>query len=117
MPKLSSPSVAIIGAGLGGIAAAVHLKRAGVTNFTVFEKSAGPGGTWWDNTYPGAECDVEIAFYSFSFMPYDWPRSHASQPELLAYVHAVIERFELGPHLQFNTAIASAVWDDHAHRY
>jgi len=112
-----TPTVAIIGAGLGGIAAAVHFKRIGVTSFTIFEQSAGPGGTWWDNTYPGAECDVEIAFYSYSFMAHDWPRSHASQPEILAYVKAVIDRFELQPHLQYNTAITSAVWDDQSHHY
>lgn len=112
-----APSIAIIGAGLGGIAAAVNLKRIGVTSFTIFEQSAGPGGTWWDNTYPGAECDVEIALYSFSFMAHEWARSHASQPEILAYVKAVIDRFGLHSHLRFNTAIASAVWDDEAHHY
>jgi cation diffusion facilitator CzcD-associated flavoprotein CzcO len=62
--KNDSLSVAIIGAGLGGIAAAVNLKRAGISSFTIFEQSAGPGGTWWDNTYPGAECDIPIAFYA-----------------------------------------------------
>jgi cation diffusion facilitator CzcD-associated flavoprotein CzcO len=117
MPKISSQSIAIIGAGLGGIAAAVRLKRAGITTFTIFEKSAGPGGTWWDNSYPGAECDIEIAFYAYSFMPHDWPRTHASQPEIQAYIQAVINRFDLTPHLRFNTAIASAVWDDQRHFY
>jgi cation diffusion facilitator CzcD-associated flavoprotein CzcO len=117
MPKISSPTIAIIGAGLGGIAAAVRLKRAGITSFTIFEKSAGPGGTWWDNTYPGAECDIEIAFYAYSFMPHDWPRTHASQPEIQAYIQAVIERFDLTPHLRFDTGIASAVWDDQHHFY
>jgi cation diffusion facilitator CzcD-associated flavoprotein CzcO len=115
MTKLSSPSVAIIGAGLGGIAAAVHLKRAGISNFTIFEKSAGPGGTWWDNTYPGAECDIEIAFYSYSFMPHDWPRTHASQPEIQAYIQRVIDHFGLGSHIRYNTAITAAVWDDQRH--
>jgi cation diffusion facilitator CzcD-associated flavoprotein CzcO len=113
----SRPTVAIIGAGLGGIATAVHLKRAGISSFTIFEQSAGPGGTWWDNTYPGAECDIEIALYSYSFMKRDWPRTHASQPEIQAYVQSVIDRFELAPHLRFNTGIASAVWDDQRHFY
>ena len=117
MMKTSSPSIAIIGAGLGGIATAVHLKRIGIDSFTIFEKSAGPGGTWWDNTYPGAECDIEIAFYSYSFMPYDWPRTHASQPEIQAYIQRVIEHFDLGPHLRFNTPITAAVWDDQRHYY
>jgi cation diffusion facilitator CzcD-associated flavoprotein CzcO len=52
------PRVAIVGAGLGGIALGVKLKQAGVESFTIFESSAGPGGTWWENTFPGAGCDV-----------------------------------------------------------
>ncbi len=117
MKSADRPAVAIIGAGLGGIAAAVNLKRAGITSFTIFEQSAGPGGTWWDNTYPGAECDIEIAFYAYSFMPHDWPGTHASQPEIQAYVRAVIDRFELATHVRYNTGIASAVWDDQRHFY
>ncbi len=114
---VASPEIAIIGAGLGGIAAAVNLKRAGISSFTIFEQSAGPGGTWWDNTYPGAECDIEIVFYAYSFMPWDWPRTHASQPEIQRYIEAVIDRYELRPHLRFNTRISDAVWDDRQHRY
>ncbi len=108
--------VAIIGAGLGGIAAAVHLKRDGVP-FTVFEQSAGPGGTWWDNTYPGCECDVPIVFYAYSFRAHPWTRTHASQREIQSYVQAVIEAYDLGPHLRFNTRVVEAVWDDQNHIY
>ncbi len=113
----TTPRIAIIGAGLGGIAAAVNLKRAGITSFTIFEQSAGPGGTWWDNTYPGAECDIDIVFYSYSFQPHDWTRTHASQRELQAYIQAVIKRFELAPHMHYNTRIVEAVWDDQQHAY
>jgi cation diffusion facilitator CzcD-associated flavoprotein CzcO len=112
-----APRVAVIGAGIGGIAAGVQLKRAGITHFTMFEQSAGPGGTWWDNTYPGAECDIAIVFYSYSFMRHDWPRTHASQAEILTYLQAVIERFGLAPHLRFNTRVTSLVWDDQRHHY
>lgn len=111
------PSVAIIGAGLGGIAAGVNLKRAGITSFTIFEQSAGPGGTWWDNTYPGAECDIEIVAYQFSFRPHDWKRTHASAAEIQAYVQLVIDEFGLGPHMRYNTRVDAAVWDDQQHFY
>jgi cation diffusion facilitator CzcD-associated flavoprotein CzcO len=113
----ATPQIAIIGAGLGGIAAAVNLKRAGIESFTIFEQSAGPGGTWWDNTYPGAECDIDILFYSYSFHPHDWTRTHASQREIQAYVQTVIDRFELAPRMHYNTRVASAVWDDQQHAY
>ena len=115
--KRPAPSVAIIGAGFGGIAAAVRLKQAGFDDLTLFEQSPGPGGTWWDNRYPGAECDVEIAFYQFSFMPKDWPRTHASAPEIQAYVESVIDRFHLGDRIRYSTAVTSVVWDDVEHRY
>ncbi len=63
------PRIAIIGGGLGGVAAGVKLRGAGFENFTIFEKSSGPGGTWWDNRYPGAEVDVSSHLYSYSFTP------------------------------------------------
>jgi cation diffusion facilitator CzcD-associated flavoprotein CzcO len=110
-------SVAIVGAGLGGIAAAVHAKRAGVTSLTVFEQSAGPGGTWWDNTYPGIECDIEIVYYAYSFAPRDWKRTHASGPEIQAYVQSVIDEHGLGPHIRYGTRVESVVWSDVEHHY
>jgi len=112
-----APNIAIIGAGLGGIAAAVNLTRAGITSFTIFEQSAGPGGTWWDNTYPGAECDIDILFYSYSFQPHDWKRTHASQREIQAYVQTVIDRFELTSRIRYGTRIVDAVWDDRKQGY
>ena len=60
-----TPRVAIIGAGFGGIGAGVKLKRAGIDTFTIYESSLGVGGTWWDNTYPGAEVDVNSNLYSY----------------------------------------------------
>ena len=62
-----TPRVVIVGAGFGGIAAGVKLKQAGIHTFTIYESSPGIGGTWWDNTYPGAEVDVGSHLYSFSF--------------------------------------------------
>ncbi len=64
--------IAIIGAGFGGIAAAVKLKEVGLSDFVIYEKSAGIGGTWWDNRYPGAATDAASHIYSYSFARHDW---------------------------------------------
>src|ERR1019366_6756620 len=108
----TSPSVTIIGAGFGGIAAAVKLKRAGIETFTIFEKSAGVGGTWWDNVYPGAEVDVGSHLYSYSFPRRDWTRTHARQAELRQYLEDVVDAFDLRPHIRLETAVARAEWDE-----
>ena len=108
--RSTPPTVAIIGAGLGGIGTAVKLTQAGITSFTVFEKSEGPGGTWWDNRYPGAECDVPSHLYSFSFKLHDWSRTHAGQGEIQCYVEEVIDEFGLRPHLRLRTAVTRVVW-------
>ncbi len=63
------PSVCIIGAGPGGIAAGIMLLQKGLTRFTIFDKASGPGGTWYHNRYPGAACDVQSRLYSYSFKP------------------------------------------------
>ncbi|MGY1814665.1 flavin-containing monooxygenase [Blastococcus sp. SYSU D00820] len=104
--------VAVVGAGLGGIAAAVKLHQAGFSDVTVFEQSAGPGGTWWDNTYPGAAVDVPSNVYSFSFMPYDWSRSYGRQPELQQYCEDTIDHFGLRDRFRFSTRVERAVWDE-----
>jgi phytoene dehydrogenase-like protein len=109
--------VAIVGAGLGGVAAAVKLKRAGIDTFTVFEKASGPGGVWWQNTYPGCEVDVPSHAYSYSFMPYDWSGTHAKQPELRQYIADVIERFGIGASFRFDTPVESAIWNDSTNTY
>lgn len=107
-----SPSVAVIGGGFGGIAAAVNLRRRGITDFVVFERSEGPGGTWWDNRYPGAETDAPAHLYCFSFAPYDWTRTHVRRPELQAYVDHLMERFALTPHFRFGRTVAGVTWDE-----
>jgi cation diffusion facilitator CzcD-associated flavoprotein CzcO len=112
MPTRTKPRVAVIGAGLGGVAMAVRLKKAGLTEFTVFEASGGPGGVWWANTYPGCEVDVESAAYSYSFMRHDWSRTHAGQAEVQRYVESVLDAFGIRDHFRFNTAVTSATWDE-----
>ena len=111
------PTVAVLGAGAGGIAMGVALKRAGF-DFTIYEKNDGVGGTWRDNTYPGAACDVPSHLYSFSFAPNPkWSRTYATQPEILAYLEDCTDRFGLRPHIRTGVAITAARWDDDAQHW
>ena len=105
------PTVAVLGAGAGGIAMGIRLKRAGY-DFTIYEKSDGVGGTWRDNTYPGAACDVPSHLYSYSFElnPW-WSRTYASQPEILAYLERCTDQYGVRPHVRTGTAITEARWD------
>jgi len=109
--------VAIIGAGFGGLAAAVKLRQRTTAEFTIFEQAAGVGGTWWANRYPGCEVDVHSHAYSFSFLKYEWKRTHATQPELLAYAEHVVDRFGLRRQLRLNTRVTGLAWDDATRTY
>jgi cyclohexanone monooxygenase len=111
------PTVAIIGAGAGGIAMGIKLKRAGY-DFTIYEKSDGVGGTWRDNGYPGAACDVPSHLYSFSFElnPW-WSRTYATQPEILAYLERCTDQYGVRPHLRTGVAITEARWSDAAQHW
>jgi len=107
------PTVAIVGGGLSGLATAIQLARSGVRSFTIIEQSDGVGGTWRDNVYPGAACDVPSHLYSFSFAPKtDWSRRFAEQPEILTYADDLVDRYHLGPHLRLATTVASARYDE-----
>jgi len=110
-----TPTVAIIGTGFAGLGMAIQLKRAGLDTFTVFESAPSLGGTWRDNTYPGAACDVPSLLYSFSFEPNPrWSRQYAPQAEILAYLQHCAEKYGLGPHLRFNTRVVGARFDEAA---
>ena len=110
-----TPRVVVVGAGFGGIAAGVKMKQAGIHTFTIYESSLGIGGTWWDNTYPGAEVDVGSHLYCFSFKPNDWTRTHAKQPELQKYLEETVDEFGLRPHLRLGVTVESCTWDDDRH--
>jgi cation diffusion facilitator CzcD-associated flavoprotein CzcO len=109
--------VAIIGAGAGGLAMGVGLRRLGVGEFTIFEQQSGIGGTWWDNVYPGAEVDTPQPLYSFSFASFDFSRTHIKQAELQMYLETTAARFGLTSHIRFNTAVTRAVWDESTHTW
>ncbi|MBL3556960.1 MULTISPECIES: flavin-containing monooxygenase [Marinobacter] len=108
-----TPSIIIIGTGFGGLCMAIQLKKAGINRFTMLEKAPGVGGTWRDNTYPGAACDVQSHFYSFSFEPkHDWSRKFGLQPEILGYMQHCVEKYELAEHIRFNKEVARAAFDE-----
>lgn len=104
-------SVIVIGCGESGVLAGVRLKQAGI-NFTIVEKNAGPGGTWWENSYPGARVDVANHFYCYSFEPSNhWDHFFAEQHELRQYFRDVVDRHDLEPNIRWNTEVVSAAWD------
>jgi cation diffusion facilitator CzcD-associated flavoprotein CzcO len=105
----------IVGAGMSGLLAGIRLKKAGIDDFVILERSDSVGGTWYDNQYPGASCDVPSHLYSYSFAPNpNWTRAFARQPEILAYFRDIAERFGLNPHIRFNTEVEGAVFDETA---
>ena len=104
--------VVVIGCGESGLLAGIRLKEAGIP-FTIIEKNEGVGGTWWENSYPGARVDVGNHFYCYSFEPSDaWTEYFAQQPELQAYFHSVMLKHEIEPHVLFATEVLGAEWDD-----
>jgi cation diffusion facilitator CzcD-associated flavoprotein CzcO/acetyl esterase/lipase len=105
----------IIGAGFGGIGMAIALKKAGLDNFVLLERSQDVGGVWRDNIYPGAACDVPSHLYSFSFEPNpEWSRVFATQPEIHAYLRRCADKYSLQPHLRFGAEVEQASYDEAA---
>ena len=107
------PSILIIGAGFGGLGMAIKLTLAGYTNLTLLEKANRVGGTWRDNTYPGAACDVQSHFYSYSFEPkHDWSRKFGLQREILGYMEHCVVKYRLADHIRLNSEVQNAAFDD-----
>lgn len=105
--------VAIIGAGPGGLCMGKRLLDEGFDDFVLLEKSDGVGGTWNLNRYPGCECDVQSALYSFSFeVKPDWSKPYGTQPEILAYMRGVAEKYGLLPHCRLGNGVTRAMWDE-----
>ncbi|KAI0894316.1 FAD/NAD(P)-binding domain-containing protein [Annulohypoxylon nitens] len=104
----------IVGAGPSGISLGYHLKKKlRINDFVIVDKNAGVGGTWYSNNYPGCGCDVPSHFYSFSFaLNPDWSKPLAEQGEILEYMNSVVDRFDLRPHILFETVCTGARWID-----
>jgi cation diffusion facilitator CzcD-associated flavoprotein CzcO len=110
--------VAILGAGPGGLCMGIKLKQAGIEDFVIIEKGTGLGGTWYHNRYPGCECDIPSHLYSFSFeIKPDWTKPYARQPEILEYLEGCANKYELGPHLAFNSTVRKLAWSDDDSRW
>jgi cation diffusion facilitator CzcD-associated flavoprotein CzcO len=110
--------VVIVGSGFSGIAMAVRLLEAGEDDFVLLERAGELGGTWRDNTYPGCRCDVPSHLYSFSFAPNpNWSSTFSPQPEILAYLRDVAERFGVVEHVRFHHELRSAGWDEEGGRW
>ncbi len=114
----AQPSIIIIGTGFGGLGMAIQLKKAGFTTVMLLEKAGQLGGTWRDNTYPGAACDVQSHFYSYSFEPkHDWSRKFGLQHELLEYMEHCADKYGIREHIRFNSEVAEAAFDDTRNRW
>ncbi|MGH2928213.1 MAG: flavin-containing monooxygenase, partial [Solirubrobacteraceae bacterium] len=110
--------IAIVGAGFAGVGVAIRLLQRGTRDFVVLERAGDVGGTWRDNTYPGATCDVPSNLYSFSFAPnLSWTRSFSPQPEIEAYLRRCAADFGVLPHVRFRHAVTAARWDDEGQRW
>ncbi|MEQ1883089.1 MAG: NAD(P)/FAD-dependent oxidoreductase [Burkholderiales bacterium] len=120
-PSVSDLDAIIVGAGFAGMYMLHRLRGMGF-RARVFEAGSGVGGTWYWNRYPGARCDIESMEYSFQFsddlqQEWDWSERYATQPEILRYANYVADRFDLRRDIQFDTRLASAVFDEQGKRW
>lgn len=110
--------IAIVGAGFSGLGMAIQLKEAGIENFTILERAAEVGGTWRDNHYPGAACDVASHLYSFSFEQNpNWSRAFGQQPEIFDYIKRTAAKYDLYKHIRFNTSIVKSWFNEDEGRW
>jgi cyclohexanone monooxygenase len=108
----------IVGAGFAGLCAAIKLAEDGETDHVVIEKASEVGGTWRDNTYPGACCDVPSQLYSFSFAPNrEWSSSYSPQPEIQDYLRDIARRYGVRDRIVVDTELEHAEWDPEAQRW
>ncbi|MCB9187122.1 MAG: NAD(P)/FAD-dependent oxidoreductase, partial [Flavobacteriales bacterium] len=105
-------NVVIIGTGFGGQTAAINLRQQGIEDFLMLERRDFMGGTWCQNTYPGAAVDVQSPLYSLSFESYPWTQMFAEQDELNEYTNYVIDKHQLREKTVLNTNVEEVRWDD-----
>jgi cation diffusion facilitator CzcD-associated flavoprotein CzcO len=111
-PAMSSPRIVIVGAGFGGISAAIELRRHGFDDVTILEGAPDLGGTWFYNSYPGAACDVPSHLYSFSYeQRRDWSRLCSPQQEILAYLRGVARDHAVTDSIRFSQRVSDCVFE------
>jgi 4-hydroxyacetophenone monooxygenase len=110
--RLEAFNVVVIGGGLGGLNAAIQLKRAGIP-FTLIEKNPDVGGTWWENRYPGCRVDTASRSYTNLFgVDWSYPYSHCPASENERYFQWVTETYRLRDDITFETEVRSLAWDE-----
>ncbi|MEZ5509734.1 MAG: NAD(P)/FAD-dependent oxidoreductase [Gammaproteobacteria bacterium] len=110
---MAGKRIAIIGAGLGGLVAAIKLQQAGHTDIQLFDRNDKVGGTWAENQYPGSQCDVPILLYQLSFAPsFTWSRLFATAPEIQRYCEEITDRYRLRDRIHLSEPVTSARWND-----
>jgi cation diffusion facilitator CzcD-associated flavoprotein CzcO len=113
-----SPSVVIIGAGFGGVAAAIELKRNGIGDIRILERAPDLGGTWYHNSYPGAACDVPSHLYSFSYAQRrDWSRLCSPQQEIHDYLRDVANVNGIDRLIEPGSKVESCAWEEQLSRW
>ncbi|MFO0619630.1 MAG: NAD(P)/FAD-dependent oxidoreductase [Polyangiaceae bacterium] len=115
---MRSVDILIIGTGFGGIGMAIRLAQAGFHDCLLLERASALGGTWRDNHYPGAACDVESHLYSFSFEPNaDWSHVFARQPEIRAYMERCADKYGIRSKMRFDSNVVHAAFDEASGRW
>lgn len=110
--------IAIIGSGFTGLGMGIRLRRAGIEDFEILERSSDIGGTWRDNSYPGCAVDVQSHLYSYSFAPNpDWSRVYSPREEIWAYIKRCADAFGVTAHVRLDHEVLSADWDEARQRW
>ncbi len=110
--------VVIVGAGFGGLCMAIKLKEAGITDFVILEKGGDVGGTWRDNTYPGAACDVQSHLYSFSFEGNpDWSMRYPGWEEIQEYIQRTTDKYALRSYVQYDAEVTVSEFNEQTGRW
>ncbi|MEA2126940.1 MAG: hypothetical protein QOI80_3722, partial [Solirubrobacteraceae bacterium] len=116
--EVRSVRIAIIGAGFGGLGAAIRLRDEGIDDFVILERASQLGGTWRANTYPGCACDVPSHLYSYSFaLNPDWSRFFAPQEEILAYLERTARDRAVADRVVYDAEVTAATWDADRNRW
>ena len=109
----TDPRICIIGAGMSGMLMAIKLLKAGYTNFKIYERASTVGGTWRENRYPGVACDVASFAYCYDFEPNpNWSHRFSPGAEILEYFKRTAKKYNLLPHISFNTEVTRAAFKD-----
>lgn len=103
----------IVGTGFTGIGAAIKLTQAGVDDIVLVERAHRVGGTWRDNTYPGAACDIPSLLYSFSFAKNPtWSRAYSPADEICRHIESMVDEFDLRRRIRFGVEVDGLTFDD-----